>query len=418
MQSSDRTLSRPQSMTAWQKLCRATLLKVLQRLPQGYLVLAEEGTEVERFGSSADTLRAEINVLSAEFYPRLLLGGSIGAGETFADELWDTPDLTAVIRLFARNMTLLDHLESQLSWLMAPVNWCTQWRRRNSTVQAKKNIAAHYDLGNTLYRRFLDDSMMYSAAIYPSPEADLAQAQQNKLDIICRKLDLKPHDHLMEIGTGWGALAIHAAKHYGCQVTTTTISEEQYKLAGERVEAEGLTDQITLLKQDYRRLEGRYNKLVSIEMIEAVGKDFLREFFAKCNTLLTEDGLMLLQSITINEQRYDSYSKGMDFIQKYIFPGGFLPCQSVIQQCLKDNTALVVRDCHDIGYDYARTLKDWQRRFVAKQDELAGLGYDPHFARLWRFYFSYCEGGFWERTISTVQMLMSKPGYRDDIQRI
>jgi cyclopropane-fatty-acyl-phospholipid synthase len=304
-----------------------------------------------------------------------------------------------------------------MEWLAIPIRKITHLANKNSTTGSKKNIAAHYDLGNKLYTRFLDDSMMYSAAIYPNKDTTLAEAQTVKLKAICDKLQLVPEDHLIEIGTGWGGLAIFAAKHYGCKVTTTTISEEQYQYAQDLVNKEGLQDQITLLKEDYRSLEGKYDKLVSIEMIEAVGKEYLPTFFKKCSSLLKDQGLMVLQAITINDHRFDSYSKSVDFIQKHIFPGGFLPSQLLINQHLRKHTNLMIRDLHDIGLDYAQTLRDWHNKLLENKEPLAKDGYDERFMNMWRYYFSYCEGGFLERTISTVQLVISKPEFTRAISR-
>jgi cyclopropane-fatty-acyl-phospholipid synthase len=293
----------------------------------------------------------------------------------------------------------------------------SHFANRNSAEQAKRNISAHYDLGNKLYSKFLDRSMMYSAAIYPDSNASLAQAQQHKLHTICEKLQLKQTDHLVEIGTGWGGLAIHAAKHYGCKVTTTTISEEQHSYAQQWIDKEGLGDKITLLKKDYRLLDGEYDKLVSIEMIEAVGKRYLTTFFNKCSSLLKPDGLMLLQSITIDDRRHASYSNSVDFIQKYIFPGGYLPSQMIINKHLKNDTDLSIADIQDIGLDYAQTLQDWFVAFMMQKQALAEDGYDDRFMRMWQYYLNYCEGGFLERAISTLQLVMRKPQHRTTLSR-
>jgi len=289
--------------------------------------------------------------------------------------------------------------------------------RRNTAEQAKKNIEAHYDLGNKLYTRFLDNTMMYSSAIYPDVNSSLHEAQNHKLKTICDKLMLNESDHLLEIGTGWGGLAVYAAKHYGCKVTTTTISEEQHAWAQEWIAKENLSDKITLLKRDYRLLEGKYDKLVSIEMIEAVGKEYLGNFFDKCSSLLKDDGLMLLQSITIDDRRYDSYASSVDFIQKYIFPGGFLPSQYQLNSHLKRYSNLMIRDLHDIGLDYAKTLNHWYEAFIDAKDALLKDGYDERFVRMWTYYLKYCEGGFLERTISTVQLVLSKPHHRVELAR-
>jgi cyclopropane-fatty-acyl-phospholipid synthase len=417
MINNEQTLSNPGSLSWGDKLGRAIMLKVFASLPEGELVIKENGVLVNVFGQKGSELRAEINFIDLSAYRRLLFGGSVASGETYTEGFWNTPNLTNVIRIFARNLPVLDSWESRLDWLALPLRKIAHLARRNSTDQAKKNIADHYDLGNKLYTRFLDDSMMYSAAIYPSPEASLQQAQQHKLKTICDKLQLTAEDHLLEIGTGWGGLAIYAAKHYGCKVTTTTISDEQHQFAADWIEREGLQQQITLLKKDYRLLEGRYDKLVSIEMIEAVGKEYLPIFFKQCSGLLKKQGLMLLQSITISDHRLDGYSKGVDFIQKHIFPGGFLPSQLLINQHLRKHTDMMIRDLHDIGLDYAKTLQDWHTVLLQNKDALAKDGYDERFMNMWRYYFSYCEGGFLERTISTVQLVVSKPAYSAAVSR-
>ena len=406
------------SNASWQhKLCRTIMLKVFASLPQGKMVIKEKGVLVDTFGQKDSELHAEIDFQCLSVYKSLLFGGSVASGETFSEGLWTTPNLTNVIRIFARNLPLLDSWESKMEWLVFPIRKISHLANKNSATGSKKNIAAHYDLGNKLYTRFLDDSMMYSSAIYPSQSSTLAQAQTAKLKAICDKLQLVPEDHMLEIGTGWGGLAIFAAKNYGCKVTTTTISEEQHQYTHDLIKKEGLQDKITLLKQDYRLLEGKYDKLVSIEMIEAVGKKYLPTFFKKCSNLLKDEGLMVLQAITISDHRLESYSKSVDFIQKHIFPGGFLPSQLLINQHLRKHTDLMIRDLHDIGLDYARTLKDWHHKLLENKEPLAKDGYDERFMNMWRYYFSYCEGGFLERTISTVQLVISKPAFSNTISR-
>lgn len=406
------------SSPSWQhKICRSIMLKIFSSLPQGQMVIKENGTLVDSFGDKDHELHAEINIHCPSVYQRLLFGGSIASGETYSEGLWTTPNLTNVIRIFARNLDMLDAWEAKMEWLALPLRKISHLAKRNSSIGAKKNIAAHYDLGNKLYSRFLDNSMMYSAAIYPTPETTLAKAQLTKLKTICDKLQLSAEDHLVEIGSGWGGLAVFAAKNYGCKVTTTTISEEQHAYASQWISREGLQDKITLLKKDYRLLEGKFDKLVSIEMIEAVGKEYLPTFFKKCSTLLKDQGLMLLQSITISDQRLESYSKNVDFIQKHIFPGGYLPSQLLINQQLRKHTDLMIRDLHDIGLDYARTLRDWHDKLLENKEPLAHDGYDERFMNMWRYYFSYCEGGFLERTISTVQLVISKPAFNQTLTR-
>ncbi|GGF75775.1 SAM-dependent methyltransferase [Alteromonas lipolytica] len=417
MANSETALVAPLTFSFIERYSRQIFISLMQSLPEGYLVIKENGRLVAQCGNPTSDLHAEVDMHSPQVYKKLLIGGSVASGETYTAGLWTSPELTNVIRLFARNLPTLDRWESRFKWLSFPFDKIQHLMRRNTHDQAKKNIAAHYDLGNTLYTHFLDESMMYSSAIYPDTNASLADAQFHKLHTICSKLRLTPDDHLIEIGTGWGGLAVHAAKHFGCRVTTTTISEEQYAYAVDWVNREGLQDKITLLKKDYRLLEGTYTKLVSIEMIEAVGKPYLNEFFKKCASLLTPEGLMLLQSITIDDRRYDSYHKGVDFIQKHIFPGGFLPSQLVLNQHIKQASDLSIRDLQDIGLDYATTLRDWFDAFTAAKDKLAAHGYDERFARMWEYYLKYCEGGFLERTISTVQLVLSKPRYVDPLTR-
>lgn len=417
MTEGENSLVQPDTLPLIDRAAKAILLKIFSKLPFGLMTIKDNGVLVGRFGDEGSELRAEINFLDPTVYRRLLFGGSVASGETYTENMWETPNLTHVIQIFARNLPMLDDWEAKMSWIATPIRLISHVRRSNSTKQAKKNISAHYDLGNKLYTRFLDDSMMYSAAIYPELDTSLATAQQIKLKAICDKLRLTENDHLLEIGTGWGGLAIYAAKNYGCKVTTTTISEEQYDYAHEWVEKEGLSSRVTLLKKDYRLLEGQYDKLVSIEMIEAVGRKYLPNFFEKCSTLLKNQGLMLLQSITIDDRRFESYSKDVDFIQKHIFPGGFLPSQFEINRHLKKYTNLMIRDLHDIGLDYARTLSDWHVLLLQNREPLAKDGYDERFIRMWQYYLSYCEGGFLERTISTVQLVLSKPDYSQNLTR-
>ena len=399
------------------RTCKALFLNVLSSLPHGQITIKERGTLVAVYGDAESDLKAEVDIQVPLAYRHLLIGGSVASGETYTEGLWTTPNLTNVIRIFARNLDTLDQWEAKFKWLSFPAEKFRHLMRRNSQEQAKKNISAHYDLGNKLYTRFLDQSMMYSAAIYPDVNTSLAEAQQHKLKSICDKLQLTANDHLLEIGTGWGGLAVYAAKNYGCRVTTTTISEEQFSYAQDWVKREGLEDQIKLLKKDYRLLEGRYDKLVSIEMIEAVGKEYMANFFTKCSSLLKQTGLMVIQAITIDDRRYESYSKGVDFIQKHIFPGGFLPSQLVMNKTLKEHTDMMIRDLHDIGLDYARTLNDWYIAFQQSREALLKDGYDDRFARMWQYYLNYCEGGFLERTISTVQLIISKPGFKAPVTR-
>ncbi|WP_087025010.1 SAM-dependent methyltransferase [Thaumasiovibrio subtropicus] len=400
------------TMTSTERLARRGVHKLLSHVTEAGITLVEEGADTHYFGDRNATLQAQLVVRHPRLYSRMLKGGSIAAAEAFMDGDWDSPDLTKVVQVMARNLVMLDNLEKKTSWMTRIGYKLSHLFNRNSKKQARDNIAAHYDLGNALYSQFLDDNMLYSSGIYQHDADTLSDAQINKMQRLCQQLHLQPDDHVLEIGTGWGALAIYIAKHYGCRVTTTTLSQEQYDWAKRRVEEENLGDRITLLLEDYRDLTGTYDKLVSVEMIEAVGKEYLDTYIKKCESLLTPNGLMAIQAITIADQRYDHYSNRVDFIQKYIFPGGFLPSITKLSETLTQRSDLVIRDVKDIGIDYARTLSDWHQAFSSNVDEVLRLGYDERFVRMWRYYLSYCEGGFLERTISTVQIVASRPQWR------
>ena len=384
---------------------RKSLLGVLARADQGHLLLREHGLVIGEFGNPDDELKAEIDVLDTRVYRRALLGGDPAAGEAYVDGWWSSPDITAVTRFFSRNLDMMDAWKGRFGWLLKPLEWKRSVSRLNSRSQAKRNILAHYDLGNDLYLTFLDRHMQYSSALFASTDEPLEVAQQRKLNRICDQLHLQPHDHLLEIGTGWGGLAIYAAQHYGCRVTTTTISDEQYEYARDAVLAAGLEHRVSVLNQDYRELKGSFDKVVSVEMIEAVGRRFLPGYFRKLNELLKPGGRVMLQAITIADQ---TYAAGEDFIQKHIFPGGFLPSLAVMTQLIANCTELVIRDIHDMGIDYATTLRHWRSNFQNARHKVENLGYNDRFQRLWEYYLAYCEGGFLERRISTVQMLASK----------
>ncbi|MBE00474.1 MAG: SAM-dependent methyltransferase [Gammaproteobacteria bacterium] len=389
-------------------LLRALLLKVLSKASEGHFVLKENGTIIAEVGSPSADLQAEADVLDQRAYERALLGGNTAAGEAYVDGWWTSPDITQVTRFFSRNLSMMDYWDSRFGWLLKPFKTMRYLRRLNSKRQAKKNILAHYDLGDELYQTFLDSKMQYSSAIFDVESNSLEEAQVNKLTRICDQLKLREDDHLLEVGSGWGGLAIFAAENYGCQVTTTTISDNQYRYAKNKIDAAGLSNKINLLSDDYRLLQGKFEKVVSVEMIEAVGKKYLSGYFQKLNDLLKPGGLLMLQAITIADQRLKSYSSNEDFIQKHIFPGGFLPSVYLISKILADSTELVMRDFRDIGLDYSKTLSHWHKNLLEKKDALNQLGYDDQFYNLWTYYLGYCEGGFLERRISASQMLMSK----------
>ncbi|MEH6580770.1 MAG: cyclopropane-fatty-acyl-phospholipid synthase family protein [Halioglobus sp.] len=405
----------PQSRTArmGEKIAREALLKVFGKLEIGTLTL-HEGQDTFHFGTPGvpGEPQAEVHIHNPGFYGQMLTGGSIASGEAYIQGQWSSPAPVDVIRLFSANLPVIERLDDQQSWAMKLALNVAHRLNKNTHDRSKENIAAHYDLGNEFFQLFLDPTMMYSSAIFDSPSMSLEAASEGKLDEICRQLELKPEDHLLEIGTGWGGMAIHAAKHYGCHVTTTTISREQYTYACARVEAEGLTDQITLLCEDYRALTGTYDKLVSIEMIEAVGHEFYKNYFECCTKLLARDGKMVIQAITVTDQRYQLARDSVDYIKRYIFPGGCLPSIAVIADHVAKDTDLQIVHLRDITEDYAVTLAQWRERFMAKINEVKAMGFDEEFIRMWEYYLCYCEGGFRERIIGTVQLAFAKPGYR------
>ena len=396
-------------------LARSFMWKVLGKLQVGSLTL-REGDEAKVFGSTSEgsAPHAEVHVHDTDLYRRILTGGSIAAGETFIEGMWSSPDLTEVTRAFSANMAMLEAMSDKQNWLARLALKLSHWARRNTSTRSRENISAHYDLGNDFFSLFLDPSMMYSSAVFPSASADLASASQHKLKLICEDLELKAEDHLVEIGTGWGGMAIFAAEHYGCRVTTTTISRQQYDYTLEAVAQKGLEDQVTVLFDDYRDLQGQYDKLVSIEMIEAVGHQFYDTYFQKISHLLKPHGKAVIQAITITEQRYEQARDSVDFIKRYIFPGGCLPSLTVVSDALSRVTDMQMSNLRDIGRDYADTLKVWHASFLNKLDEVRAMGFDDRFIRMWRYYLSYCEGGFRERIIGTHQITLTKPGYRPD----
>ena len=377
-------------------------------------IIIKDGKSINKFGKPGN-LSAKINILDAVFYKNIILGGTIGASESFIRGEWSSPNLTNVIRVLARNTEAQDKLENLFTLLSQPFLKVMHKLNENSVRGSKKNISRHYDLSNDFFSLFLDKNMMYSSAIYKSRKTSLDDASTNKLDVICKKLNLKKTDHVIEIGTGWGGFAIYAAKNYGCKVTTTTISIEQYKFAKQKIKEAGLGKKIKVLLKDYRLLKGQYDKLVSIEMIEAVGYQFYDEYFKIIGQLLKIDGEALIQSITIKDQRYSKAIQSVDFIQKYIFPGSCIPSITAIQNSLTSSTDLVINDIRDIGHHYARTLADWRKRFLKNKQEIRKLGFDDKFLRMWLFYFAYCEGGFEEKVISDIHLHITKPGYRNSI---
>lgn len=362
-------------------------------------------------GKDADRIDADWTVLSPEFYRHIATGGSLGLAESYLQGHWESEDLTALLRALCRNMSRISGAEQGMARVSKLLARAAHWADRNSRRVSRNNIARHYDLGNDFFELFLDPTLMYSSAYFENESSTLHDASIAKLDRICRKLDLQPSDNVLEIGTGWGGFALHAVQNYGCSLTTTTISQEQLSKARERVEAAEISDRVRLLDIDYRDLTGQFDKLVSIEMIEAVGARFLGDYFRQCGWLLKPGGRFVLQGIVMPEQRYESYRRSVDFIQKYIFPGGFLPSVAAIQDAVGQNSTLRLQSVEDLSPHYARTLEEWRRRFFDRIDDVRALGFDDRFIRMWEYYLCYCEAAFREQAVGVVQMVWDKPDY-------
>jgi len=391
---------------------RGSVFGLLARLGRGSVTVVEGG-ERFAFGRPGEGPSATITVRHKAAYRAMLFGGSVGAGEAYMKGHWTCDDLASLARILARNIGTLDAMEGGPARLARRAGErITAFARRNTRAGSRRNIAQHYDLSNDFFRLFLDESMTYSSALFERDGASLEEAQIAKLDRICKKLDLQPRDHLLEIGSGWGALAIHAARLYGCRVTTTTISAEQHRLATERVHAAGLEDRVEVLLRDYRDLEGRFDKLVSVEMIEAVGHESLDEYFRVCSDRLAPDGVMLLQAITIADQHHRKHRASVDFIKEYIFPGSCLPSVTSMVSSATRGTDLRLSDLEDLTPSYARTLRIWRDRFMDRLDDVRRLGFGDAFIRMWEYYLAYCEGGFEERYLGCVHLVFTKPDSR------
>jgi cyclopropane-fatty-acyl-phospholipid synthase len=393
-------------------MIRRLVQRRLEGLHGGRVTLREGGSTMT-WGEAGD-LRARLTVRRPRFYRRVALGGSLGAAESFLDGDWEADDLTALLRILARNLDRTDRLDRGPARAARLLARGVHALRRNTRRGSRRNIADHYDLGNDFFALFLDETMTYSCGVFETPSSTLKEASVAKLDRVCRKLGIGPEDHVLEIGTGWGSFAIHAAGRYGCRVTTTTISKEQHELAAQRVREAGLADRITLLLSDYRDLEGKYGKLVSIEMIEAVGHRYFDTFFRRCSELLEDDGRMLLQAIVMPDHRYARYLRTVDFVQRHVFPGSCLPSVGAIAASLRRATDLRLTHREEIGPHYATTLRHWRERFSDRIEEVRRMGYPERFVRLWHYYLAYCEAGFAERYIGDVQVLLAKPGCRTE----
>ncbi|MCC7013079.1 MAG: class I SAM-dependent methyltransferase [Planctomycetes bacterium] len=392
------------------RAARERLFARLTRLRWGRLTFRDQLGHASFGGAVGPQVTVDVRELA--LYLEVALRGTVGAGEAYVRGAWNCDDLVGIARIFARNREVMGAVEGGLARLATALLRWTHARRDNTRSGSRANIAAHYDLGNEFYALLLDETMMYSCALYERADMSLEHAQLARLERICRKLQLSPSDHLLEIGSGWGGMALYAAREYGCRVTTTTISRRQFEFASERIARAGLTDRVTVVCRDYRDLEGRFDKLVSLEMIEAVGERWLDAYFAKCSTLLEPHGAMLLQSITIRDQHYDAALRSVDFIQRHVFPGACIPSLSAILERVKRCTDFSLFHLDDLGPHYARTLRAWRANFDARREQVRALGYSDEFQRLWEFYLCYCEGGFEERVLGDVQLLLTKPDCR------
>ncbi len=387
---------------------RRLVINRLQQQLAGPLTITDSDDSIT-LGPPTRDFEASIHVSDPRFYRMAVLGGSLAAAEAYIRGYWDSDDLVTTMRVLARSSESMASMERGVARLLRPIRTSANWLTRNTRSGSRKNISAHYDLSNDFFALMLDPTMTYSSGMFKSPASSLEAASIAKYDSICRKLDLSPGDSVLEVGCGWGGFAIHAARRYGCHVTATTISREQFAFAEQRIRDLGLTNRISLLLTDYRDLKGQFDKLVSIEMIEAVGEKYFDTYFGQCSRLLKSDGTMALQAITIPDHRYDSYRVSVDFIQRYIFPGGFLPSFSAIGDSLKRVTDFRVLHLEDFGMDYAETLSRWSQNFWNRIDQVRELGFDERFIRTWHYYLSYCEAGFRERQIGVNQLVLAKP---------
>ena len=386
---------------------KKNVLKNFNLIKIGFIDITD-GSDVFEVGNKNDALKCSITIESSEFYSFIGSGGILGATEAYAAGLWKCSDLVALTQIMVRNKKLMANLDSGLAKLFVPINKFIHYRKRNTVLGSKKNILAHYDLGNDFYRLWLDDTMTYSCAYFDDEKTPLEDASRKKLDMICKKLNLGKNDSVLEIGTGWGSFSIHAAQNYGCDITTTTISDEQFEFAVNRIKKLGLSDKITVVKKDYRLLDGKYDKIASIEMIEAVGHKNVPTYFEKVSNLLKDGGLFAMQGITYNDQNFDTYKNSVDFINKYIFPGSCLISVSQISDIVKNKTKFDFIDLEDITLHYAKTLNIWRKNFLGKTKEIKEMGFSDTFIRLWEFYLTYCEAGFLEKNIGDYQFVFSK----------
>ncbi|NBA85666.1 methyltransferase domain-containing protein [Emticicia sp. CRIBPO] len=391
-----------------------TIINLLSAMPYGRLEVTFPDGETQTFGNGEGSVSAHIRINNTDFFKRVILYGDIGFGEAYVDGDWDTDNITHVLKWFMLNIEKTpgvsgSRVKSLGLNLLKLINKVSHLKNSNTISGSRKNIAAHYDLNNDFFSLFLDATMTYSSAYFVREGMTLEQAQEAKYERLCRQLNLQSKDHVLEIGSGWGGNAIYMAKNYGCRVTTLTISQEQFNLAQDRIKSEGLSDKITVLMQDYRTMTGVFDKIVSIEMIEAVGHEFLQGYFKKCNELLKKNGLLAIQAITCPDSRYDSLRKGVDWIQKHIFPGSLLPSVGAMNKAVNKTGDLTLVDLKDLGLDYAATLSEWRKQFARNWQEINKIGFDEAFARKWNYYLCYCEAAFAMRNINVMQLVYARP---------
>jgi cyclopropane-fatty-acyl-phospholipid synthase len=382
----------------------------LKRLQKGKIVITDTyGTHVYGNDYPQVPLQAHLHIHDQQTYIDILLGGSVGAAEAYMDGSWDADDLVELVRIIALNAIVLDKMDEGINRLAAPMHWAYHVLRKNTLKGSRRNIAAHYDLGNDFYKLFLDSTMTYSCGVFDTSQISLEQAQINKYEKICAKMQIESDDRILEIGGGWGGFALYVARKYGCSITTTTISKNQFRYMQKLVRTAGLEENIRVILEDYRDINGKFDKIVSIEMIEAVGHHYLGTFLKACSDLLSPEGCILLQGITISDQRYKSHVRRVDFIKRYIFPGSCLTSPTALLTAVARYTDMRILHHEDITPHYGQTLKHWRRRFLEKASEVVSLGYSQEFIRMWEYYLAYCEGAFTERYIGDVQMVFAKP---------
>ena len=407
------TINRKVGLSWHDEIVKNILFAKLSKIKHGYLQIFVDGM-VYDFGiqEMQNTLHAEIHIHDTRIFRAVLFGGEPAAGYTYTKGWWSSNHLLNVVRLFTLNRDVLFAIKSGFAAIAKPFYLFGHYINKNTTKGSKRNILAHYDIGNDLYKLFLDEKMMYSSACYDNDNTTLEDAAENKLTVICEKLNLQASDHVLEIGSGWGGFAIYAAENFGCRVTTTTISDKQFDYLNDKITDLGLQKRITILKKDYRELTGQYDKLVSIEMIESVGHQYIDQYFSKCSQLLKPNGAMLIQAITISDFLYYRYIRSMDFIRKYIFPGGSLPSMSSMLASISSNTDLTLYQADSYADSYAKTLASWYQRFINNKKTVIELGYSQSFIRLWEYYLKYCQSGFEERVIDVHQIVFKKPANR------